>query len=107
MSEQNENRPSDAEAVRKEFGGSTYQNTPGGIGEARAGTARRKDSKAGSVRMTIERICGDVTVNYLSEIAGREVPLAAIRDELIKRIEAEVFLENGSRPKGWARPCEA
>ncbi len=103
MTKANKSRPSDAEAAPEEFRGSASNDTPGGIEEASAATARRKTPETGSVRTTIERICGDVTVNYLSQIAGRHVPLPAIRDELIKRIEAEVFLENGSRPKGWSR----
>lgn len=74
---------------------------PGGPGGSGTGTQAKR--LKGTARKTIERICAQTTEAYLREIAGRAVEPEDIRDELIKRIEAEVFLENGARPKGWSR----
>ncbi|MEU3331319.1 phage/plasmid primase, P4 family [Glutamicibacter creatinolyticus] len=101
MTEEKENRPSSAEAVPKEFRGSETNYTPPGMGDSRAG--KRAEPRDGTARLTIERICSQATETYLTEIADSDIALADIRDELIKRIEAEVFLENGARPKGWPR----
>lgn len=95
MNESEENRPSDAEAAPEEFRGSATDNTPQGIVSAKA--------RGGRARTTIERICSDKTTVYLAEIEGIDVEPEAIRDELVRRIEAEVYLENSSRPKGWSR----
>lgn len=75
----------------------------GPAGVPAGNTATPAKRPAGQARKTIERICAETTTAYLKEIAGREVEPEDIRDELIKRVEGEVFLENGSRPKGWSR----
>lgn len=82
------NRPTPkGEAAREAFGGAEDQNTPAGIAYS-----------------TLEQIIETTTSEYLEEIAADvSLRLSTIRDELVRRIEARIFLENAARQKGYSR----
>lgn len=88
---------------------SAHENRPARVGEAAAkqtlSGVSNNDTPAGGIEYsTLERIVETTTVEYLDEIAADgSLRLATIRDELVRRIEARIFLENAARQKGYPR----
>jgi len=75
------------EAASKTLSGVTSKNTPAALGDS-----------------TLEQIIETVTTEYLAEIAAdTSLSLPTIRDTLVRRIEARIFLENAARQKGYSR----